>query len=136
MKRNHSPALWIFILCCASLMSLSMFMSITSVYLTTLSSAFGGAAGLTKEELGRIPVFSFFGIIATILIGGSLADRLGPKIFTVCGNWLIALGMIFCASASSYGYLLASMFVIGLGCGFIELIMSPVVISLYPARSN
>ena len=132
---RHHPV-WIYILCCLSMLSLAFFVNIISVYLTTLSAEFGGAAGLTKEQLGRIAVFSFAGVIAGILSCGALADRWGARIFAAAGNWMIAAGMILCSFAPSYPAFLACMFVIGFGAGCLDLILTPVVVALYPERKS
>jgi fucose permease len=44
--------------------------------------------------------------------------------------------MLLTALAPSYPLLLAAMFVVGLGCGCLDLILTPVVVSLYPDRKS
>jgi hypothetical protein len=46
----------------------------------------GGRAGLTGEQLGRISVITFAGLVGGILFTGPLADRRGGKLFESCAQ--------------------------------------------------
>ena len=115
-----------------------MVMAITTnlppIYFTTFSSSFGGATGLTAEQLGRIGAFVFGGYVLGLLISLPLGDRLGAKPFVLVGNALIAISLVLIALALNYIMLLIGMFWLGFGAGVIELIASPIVSVLEPTR--
>ena len=104
------------------------------VVLTSLSADLGGVHGLTKEQLGRIGGTTFAGIVAGVALTGPLADRWGWKAFAIGGNLLIALGLALLASAPGYGAILAAVFVLGIGGGALDMILSPIVCALQPHR--
>ncbi|MCF7689309.1 MAG: MFS transporter [Cephaloticoccus sp.] len=121
-------------LCYLAMMSLSIGLNLLPVFLTTLSATYGGADGLTAEQLGRLGAISFAGLVAGILITGPLADRWGAKPFAQLGNTLIALSLIAAAFAPSYALLGAAVFVLGMGAGVLDMVLSPVVAALNPTR--
>lgn len=121
-------------LCYGAMMSLSIGLNLLPVFLTTLSAKYGGAAGLTQEQLGRLGAFSFAGLVVGVLITGPLADRWGTKIFAQLGNALIALSLAAAGLAPSYATLGAALFVLGLGAGVLDMVLSPIVSTLNPAR--
>jgi len=104
------------------------------VYFTTFSSAFGGEAGLTAEQLGRIGAFVFGGYVIGLLISLPLGDRLGAKPFVLIGNALVAASLVLIAMTINYTMLLAAVLLLGIGAGVIELITSPIVSVLEPDR--
>jgi fucose permease len=104
------------------------------VFLTTFGETFGGAAGLTKEQLGRIPAFVFGGFVVGIGITSPLADRLGAKGFILIGLLSLAAGLALLGRASSYSGLLGAALLLGLGAGTLEVVLSPVVAALHPHR--
>jgi fucose permease len=104
------------------------------VYFTTFSHTFGGASGLTAEQLGRIGASIFAGYVAGLLVSGPLADRLGAKPFVLLGSALLAGSLAALAAAINYTGLLATVFCMGVGGGIIELITSPIVSVLEPGR--
>ncbi len=121
-------------LCYAAMMSLSIGLNLLPVFLTALSVQYGGAAGLTQEQLGRLGAITFAGLVAGILAAGPLADRWGAKPFTLLGNALIALSLVGAAFAPTYAWLGAAIFVLGLGAGILDMVLSPVVAALNPER--
>lgn len=121
-------------LCYAAMMSLAIGLNLLPVFLTTLSVTYGGADGLTQEQLGRLGAISFAGLVVGILITGPLADRWGAKPFAQLGNALIAVGLVAAALAPDYTWLGAALFLFGLGAGVIDMVLSPVVAALNPTR--
>lgn len=121
-------------LCYAAMISLSIGLNLLPVFLTTLSDLYGGAGGLTQEELGRLGAVAFFGLVVGILVTGPLADRWGPKPFVQSGNALIGLSLICAAFAPSYSTLGTALFFLGLGAGMLDMVLSPVVAALNPTR--
>ena len=104
------------------------------VFLTTFGETFGGQAGLTEEQLGRIPALVFCGFLTGIAVTGPLADRWGGKKFVLGGLVAICVGLVMLAAAWQYGTLLASAFLMGFGSGMLEVILSPIVAALQPHR--
>jgi len=122
------------LLCYGAMMSLAIGINLLPVFLTTLSRTYGGAAGLTAEQLGRLGAFAFAGLVAGILVTGPLADRWGVKLFTQLGNAFIAASLAAMAFAPGYASLGAAIFFMGLGAGIIDMVLSPIVSALNPGR--
>lgn len=118
----------------AAMMSLAIGLNLLPVFLTTLSELYGGAQGLTKEQLGRLGAVAFSGLVVGIIVTGPLADRSGVKRFAILGNACIAISLLGAAVAPSYAWLTASLFVLGLGAGMLDMVLSPMVAALHPER--
>lgn len=116
------------------MMSLAIGLNLLPVFLTTLSSLYGGDAGLTQEQLGRLGAVAFAGLVVGILITGPLADRFGAKPFALLGNALTGLSLIAAAYAPTYATLGVALFFLGLGAGILDMVLSPVVAALNPGR--
>jgi fucose permease len=121
-------------LCYAAMMMLAIATNLVPLLLTTLSAELGGERGLTHEQLGRIGAVIFAGLVAGILLMGPLADRLGTKPFAVAGNLLIAGGLAVLGAAPNYDAVLVAAFVMGLGAGMLDMVLSPIVCALQPER--
>ncbi|GMW03329.1 MAG: hypothetical protein AMXMBFR84_44630 [Candidatus Hydrogenedentota bacterium] len=104
------------------------------ILLTTFSEAFGGAPGLSDEQLGRISAFVFIGFVVGIAFASPLADKLGAKLFVVLGLLLVCGGLLALAASVNYALLLAAVLVLGTGAGTLEVVLSPIVASLEPHR--
>jgi len=130
-RASGRGALW---LCYGGMMCLAIAVNLAPVYLTTFSETFGGAMGLTNEQLGRIPAITFVGLVLGILISGPLADRWGAKTFSLIGLALTCAGLALLGVAGRYETLLASGAILGLGAGIIDMVMSPIVSALVPDR--
>lgn len=118
----------------AGMMGLAIAINLLPVFLTTLSHEFGGAPGLTNEQLGRLAGFTFAGLVGGILITGPLADRLGAKPFTIAGSGLLLLGLLCLGMARTYERVCLAVFVMGLGAGILDMVLSPIVCALQPER--
>ncbi len=121
-------------LCYGAMMGLAIGLNLLPVFLTTLSEMFGGAEGLSKEQLGRLGAVTFVGLAIGIVVTGPLADRFGAKLFVQLGNILIVLSLTGLAFAPTYFSAGIWMFVLGLGSGVIDMVLSPVVSALNPTR--
>jgi MFS family permease len=121
-------------LCHGSMMALSLGINLLPVYLTILSATFGGAIGLSQEQLGRLGAVAFTGLVGGIFIAGPLADRWGAKLFVQLGNGFVAAGLVGAAAAPSYVWLAVALGILGLGTGVLDMVLSPVVAALHPTR--
>ncbi len=137
----HAPAIvppprarLLTLLCYGAMMSLAIGLNLLPVFLTTLSALYGGAAGLTGEQLGRLGAFAFAGLVVGILVTGPLADRYGHKFFAQLGNALIAASLLAMAFAPTYTFLLGAIFALGLGAGVLDMVLSPIVSALNPHK--
>lgn len=115
-------------------MSLAIGINLLPVFLTTLSEIYGGAAGLTGEQLGRLGGIAFAGVVIGIVIAGPLADRYGSKPFAQGGNVLISISLVAMAFAPTYTLLALAVFFLGLGAGILDMVLSPIVSALNPER--
>ncbi len=117
-------------------MSLAIGLNLLPVFLTTLSTLYGGAIGLTQEQLGRLGAAGFCGLAVAIALTGPLADRWGAKPFVQAGNVIIALSLVALAFAPAYAELGVAMFALGFGAGVLDMVLSPVVAALNPTRRS
>jgi fucose permease len=124
----------IIVLCNAAMIVLAIAVNLHPVFLTSFSEAFGGAGGLNEEQMGRVPAALFFSLIVSILFTGPLADRVGAKPVTLAGLGLIGLGLVLMATAQQFWVLLVSAALLGIGVGKLEVVLSPIVSVLHPAR--
>jgi MFS family permease len=111
---------------------LAVAVNLMPILLTTVRMEFGGITGLTDEQLGRISAFTFAGLVTGVLFTGPPADRWGCKPFSVLGSLLIGVGLGLLGIAP--GYSLVAVFVMGLGAGVLDMVLSPIVAALRPDR--
>ncbi|MEN9674544.1 MAG: hypothetical protein RIS76_440 [Verrucomicrobiota bacterium] len=121
-------------LCYGAMMILAIGLNLLPVFLTTLRTEYGGAAGLSGEQLGRLGALAFAGLVMGIILTGPLADRWGAKPFAQLGNGLTAISLLAAALAPNYAALGAALFGLGLGAGLLDMVLSPVVAALNPER--
>lgn len=121
-------------LCYGAMMSLAIGVNLLPIFLVAIQHSFTGASGtgLSQEQLGRLGAFTFSGLVLGILATGPLADRFGAKPFAIAGNVLLACGLIVTAWSPTYEILLAANFLLGLGAGVLDMVLSPVVSALNP----
>ncbi|ARA80126.1 sugar MFS transporter [Pseudomonas ficuserectae] len=122
--------------CYAAMACLAMALNFLPVYLTSFSDTFGGASGLTAEQLGRIPAVMFLSFIVAILVTGPLADRGSAMAFILIGLLITMAGLGVVACSPSYSFLLFAVAVMGFGAGVLDMILSPIVAALQPDRRS
>ena len=133
MKMNRSVAYGLAV-SYAGMMCLAIAINLLPVLLTTLGADLGGEKGLTLEQLGRLASITFAGLVTGVLLTGPLADRWGVRSFTILGNVSIALGLALFGLAPGYAALCLAAFVMGLGAGILDTVLSPIVCALQPDR--
>ena len=84
------------------------------------------------EQLGRISAITFAGLVGGIIFTGPLADRWGGKPFSVLGTLLIAVGLGLLGISPGYSMVLVAVFIMGLGAGILDMVLSPIVAALQP----
>lgn len=125
---------YVFWLCWGATTCIAIAANLPPVFFTTFSGAFGGAAGLSDEQIGRIPAVVFGGFVAGIAVASPFADARGAKVFVVSGLISLIAGLALLGIANAYSVLLVSAFLLGLGAGLMEVVLSPVVAALQPHR--
>ena len=128
---SQSATVW---MCYGAMMCLAIAVNLTPVYLTTFGEVFGGEAGLSEEQLGRIPGLTFLSLTLAVILCGPLADRFGGKLFSILGLAIVGGGVVLVAAAQSYGMLLAAASLMGFGTGILDMILSPIVSAIQPER--
>ncbi len=128
-------ARWLTALCYGAMMALAIGLNLLPVFLTALAPAYGAdGAPLNAEQLGRLGAILFAGLVVGILLTGPLADRWGAKPFALAGNALGAVALLAAGFAPDYLALGLALFALGLGAGILDMVLSPVVAALNPAR--
>ena len=116
--------------CFAGMTVFAMSAQVLPPGLSSVSEEFG----LDLGERGFLLALQYLGFFATSVSGGWLSDRLGRKRFLVTGLYLLALGLGTAPCAESYAAFGASMFLIGAGGGFVEVLISVLISDLFPKR--
>lgn len=122
------------LLCYAAMMCLAIGVNLLPVFLISIGNDFGAGQPLDREALGRLGAVTFAGLVAGIVITGPLADRFGAKPFVLLAKLLMIVGLAGMAMASDYWTLLTMVFVLGLGAGMLDMVLSPIVAALNPGR--
>src|SRR5437667_8298147 len=120
------------ILCNGEIQCRGIAENLMPILLTTLRVDLGGRAGLTGEQLGRVSALACAGLVGGILFAGPLADRWGGKLFSVLGTLLIGIGLALLGISPSYSMVLVAVFVMGLGAGILDMVLSPIIAALQP----
>ena len=132
MKNRALNPAYAFALCYAAMVCLAIAVNLMPIFLTTLRVELGGRAGLSGEQLGRISAVTFAGLVGGILFTGPLADRWGGKLFSILGTLLIGVGLGLLAISPGYAMVLVAVFVMGLGAGILDMVLSPIIAALQP----
>lgn len=130
MQARPNP--FILHLCYLGMVTIAIGATLMPVLLTSLGQEFGGARGLTHEQLGRIGATLFSGVVTALAVTGSIADRVGPRPFAVGGHLLVATGLVLLGTAPSYGRVLAAALTIGLGVGTLDMVLNSLVAASRP----
>lgn len=98
-----------------------------------LETVFGPeGVGLTLEQIGYAFAPAFFGFTIAMIIGGPLVDLLGIKRITWMAFLTHSIGIILTLMADSMTSLFIATLFIGIGNGFVEAALNPMVASMYP----
>lgn len=115
-------------LCYAGMVCLAAGMCHYPILLSDIAETFR----MDAEESGRAGSFMFFGTIAAVMLLTPVAHRYGEKTATLAAIVLCVSACVGEATAVSYAMLCAVLFLQGLGCGGLDLVLSPIVAALHP----
>ncbi|XCF07152.1 MFS transporter [Tamlana crocina] len=102
-----------------------------------LETVFGPeGVGLTMEQIGYAFAPAFFGFTIAMIIGGPLVDLLGIKKITWMAFITHAIGIVLTLMADSMTSLFIATLFIGIGNGFVEAALNPMVASMYPDQKT
>ncbi len=94
----------------------------------TLSTNFSEGGGM---ETARTLI-----IVLVILMAGVFAQKWGKKCFLTSGQYLLAFGLLMVSISPNYPMLILSLMVIGIGGGFSEALINPLVVDIHPDDSG
>jgi MFS family permease len=118
----------LFLASCLALITTAMTFAIRA----RLETVFGPeGVGLTLEQLGYAFAPAFFGFTIAMIIGGPLVDLLGIKKITWMAFITHAIGIVLTLMADSMTSLFIATLFIGIGNGFVEAALNPMIASMY-----
>lgn len=88
------------------------------------------------SEGGGMETARNFVVLIVLLLAGILAQRWGKKRFITLGQYMLALGLLMVSFSQSYPMLILSLMIIGIGGGFSEALINPLVVDLHPNNSG
>ena len=119
----------LFLASCIALIVTSMTFAIRA----RLETVFGPeGVGLTLEQIGYAFTPAFWGFTLAMVIGGPLVDTLGMKRITWMAFALHLIGIVATIFAKDMTSLFIATLFIGIGNGFVEAALNPLIASLYP----
>lgn len=123
----------LFLASCLALITTAMTFAIRA----RLETVFGPeGVGLTLEQLGYAFAPAFFGFTIAMIIGGPLVDLLGIKKITWMAFITHAVGIVLTLMADSMTSLFIATLFIGIGNGFVEAALNPMIASMYPEEKT
>ena len=91
----------------------------------------GESFGLSAEQLGFINLMFFLGFPISMILGGLLYYKIGPKLIMQIAFVMHTIGILTTIYASSYTILLISTLFIGFGNGCTEAACNPMIADMY-----
>ncbi len=123
----------LFLASCLALITTAMTFAIRA----RLETVFGPeGVGLTLEQIGYAFAPAFFGFTIAMIIGGPLVDLLGIKKITWMAFITHVVGIVLTLLADSMTSLFIATLFIGIGNGFVEAALNPMVASMYPEEKT
>ena len=90
----------------------------------------------TLSEGGGMEAARSFLIVVVILLAGVSAHKWGKKRFITLGQYVLAAGLLMASLSQNYPMFIASLMVTGIGGGFTEAIINPLVVDIHPDDSG
>ena len=116
--------------CCLAMMTISFCSAGSAVLARAIQNDFK----LDDRQLGVFLGAAFWGLVASILLAGPLADRFGSRVIFAASAALQAAGLFGLSTANSYFGLVAWAVVAGLGQGVVDALTTPIVCAVFPDR--
>jgi len=116
---------------CFALITTALSFSIRAGILPQL----GEQLSLSAEQLGQINSMWFFGFPISLVVGGLIYHTVGGKRIMQFAFFAHAVGILLTIYASSYGILMLSTFLIGLGNGCTEAACNPMIADTYEGNA-
>lgn len=122
---------WVIRCCHLGMFIQALVINITPMLFIPLKDQFG----LTFEQIGRLILVNFLTQMAVDLVCTALADRVHPRPLIIAANALSAIGLwVFAFSpfhlANPYDGLMAGTVIFSIGCGLLEVLLSPLINAL------
>ena len=117
----------LFLASCISLIVTAMTFAIRAGIMGELNVEFG----FTDSQLGWMNAMAFYGFPVSMIIGGLIYPKIGPKPILWVAFICHLLGLVLTILAKSFIPLLASTFLIGLANGAVEAACNPLIADMY-----
>ena len=75
-------------------------------------------------------------VLVVLLLAGILAQRWGSKKFLTLGQYFIVGGLLLGSLAQNYPMLILAVMMMGVGGGFSEALLNPLVVAIHPRQSG
>jgi fucose permease len=107
-------------------------MIIVAICLPEISETFSTG----YSEGGGMETAKSLVVLVVLLLAGILAQRWGKKRFLVLGQYFIAAGLLLGSFAQNYPTLILAVMMMGVGGGFSEALLNPLVVDIHPRQSG
>ena len=87
---------------------------------------------ISLSESGGLETVRLSLLLVVLILSGILARTWGKKHLLTWGQYLTALGLLMVSYADTYSALLLALMVVGIGGGFLEALINPLVVDLHP----
>ena len=91
---------------------------------------------ISLSESGGLETARTCLLLVVLILSGILARKWGKKHFVTYGQYLLAIGLLMISYADSYPMLILSLMVTGIGGGFTEALINPLIIDIHPKDSG
>ncbi|MFC1573926.1 sugar MFS transporter [Candidatus Latescibacterota bacterium] len=88
------------------------------------------------SEGGGMESARAFMIFIVVILAGVCAHTWGKRLFITSGQYLLAAGLLMISYSQSYPMLIISLMFTGIGGGFTEALINPLVVDIHPENSG
>lgn len=106
--------------------------AITPICLPEISNTLS----ITFSEGGGVATARTAIMLLILILAGVLTQKWGKKLFLTLSQYLFVAGLLMASFARSYPMLIFSLMITGMGGGFMEALISPLVVDLHPDDSG
>ena len=117
---------------CGGFIMLATSSVITPICLPEISRTFS----TSHAEGGGLETARTFFLLIVFIIAGAFAQRWGKKRFITMGHYFLAAGLLLISFSQSYSMLVFSLMVTGIGGGFIEALINPMIVDINSKKSG